>query len=475
VGILRPGVKVLDQEHQKDILIEAKGILQTQGIFLENSQAIDMFTEKGLEIKENRLYIPEDVVDKALSTVTHEISLYDREGNFSFSLKDNQVHFDPGSAAIYILDEKTGNIRDALMEDFVRFSQVVDRLPYIDAQSTALVYQDVPREAQDWHRLYVALSNCHKPVITGTFRKESFPIMKELLLACRDSEQDLAEKPLAIFDACPSPPLMWSDLTTQSLIDCARSMIPSEFVSMPLAGATAPITLLGCITQHTAECLAGVVIGQTAKPGAPLIWGGSPAVFDMKYGTTPMGAIETMMINLGDVQMGKFLGLPTHAYMALTDSKIPDGQAGLEAGMGALLAGLGGVNMVSGPGMMDFESTQSIEKLMMDNEICGMVKHFLNGIQDRGKPYAADILAEYDPKQSLLSHPTTRKYFRSEFFMTSPVIDRQSRGLWNTSGSESIRKRGLKYADKLLLKPSKFPISEELNQKLSRITEKNLQ
>jgi len=238
--------------------------------------------------------------------------------------------------------------------------------------------------------------------------------MKELLLSCRLSEDDLARKPLAIFDVCPSPPLKWSDLTSQSLIDAAKSMIPSEFVSMPLAGASAPITLIGSITQHSAECLAGVVIGQLAKTGAPLIWGGSPAILDMKQGTTPMGAIETMMINLGDIEMGKFMKMPTHAYMSLSDSKVPDAQAGFEGGMGALLAGLAGINMISGPGMLDFESTQSIEKLVIDNEIAGMVKRLLRGVEDHGTPFASEILKDYDEKEELLSHPTTLKLFRKE-------------------------------------------------------------
>ncbi|GAH57560.1 unnamed protein product, partial [marine sediment metagenome] len=276
---------------------------------------------------------------------------------------------------------------------------------YIEAQSTALIYQDVPKEAQDWHRLSTALMNCYKPVVTGTFRKESFSIMKELLLSCRLSEDDLARKPLAVFDACPSPPLKWSDLTTQSLIDAAASMIPSEFVSMPLAGANAPMSLIGSITQHCAECLAGVVIVQLAKSGAPLIWGGSPAILDMKQGTTPMGAIETMMINLGDVEMGRYFNIPTHAYMGLSDSKVPDAQSGFEAGMSSLLAGLAGVNMVSGAGMLDFESTQSIEKLIIDNEIAGMVKRLIRGVEDHGSPFASDILKDYDNKEELLSHP----------------------------------------------------------------------
>ncbi len=472
--IIRPKIKILDEEHKRTIFEEAKMILETQGVFIENQEAAELFNHHGITHKDSRYYITPDLIDKCLRTVPHEIILYDREGNERISLKEDNVNFDPGSAAIFILDEETGNIREALSKDFIRFSKVVEQLKYIDAQSTALIYQDVPKEAQDWHRLYLALSNCYKPIITGTFRKESFSIMREILLACRLSEEDLARKPLAIFDACPSPPLKWSDLTTQSLIDAAKSMIPSEFVSMPLAGASAPITLIGSITQHCAESLAGIVIAQLTKRGAPLIWGGSPAIFDMKQGTTPMGAIETMMINLGDVEMGKFLNLPTHAYMSLSDSKIPDSQSGFEAGMGALLAGLAGINMISGPGMLDFESTQSVEKLIIDNEIIGMVKRLIKGIEDYGLPFASGILKDYEDKEELLSHASTLKYFRKELFFPSPIIDRMTRDSWKEKGSKSTRKRAKEQASKLLSKPSIHPIEENLGRELEKIVIKNL-
>ncbi|MHA1913719.1 MAG: trimethylamine methyltransferase family protein [Promethearchaeota archaeon] len=472
--IIRPQIRVLDEEHKGLILEEAKTILETQGVFIENQQAIAMFDKLGLNHEDKRYFIPSDLIKKCLDTTPDQIKLFDREGEEHIVLKEDQVHFDPGSAAIFILDESTGEIREGKSEDFIRFSKVVEQLKYIDAQSTALIYQDVPKEAQDWHRLYLALSNCHKPIVTGTFRKESFSIMKEMLLACRNSEDDLARKPLAIFDACPSPPLKWSDLTTQSLIDAATSMIPSEFVSMPLAGASAPITLIGSITQHCAECLAGVVIVQLANQGAPLIWGGSPAVFDMRYGTTPMGAIETMMINLGDVEMGKFLKLPTHAYMSLSDSKIPDGQAGFEAGMGAVLAGLAGINMISGPGMLDFESTQSIEKLVIDNEVAGMVKRLINGIEDYGTPFAASILKDYEDKEELLSHPSTLKYFRKELFLPSPIIDRMTRESWKEKGSKSVRKRAKEITLKMLGEPPIKSINDSLAEELKTIADKSL-
>lgn len=472
--IIRPQIKVLDEDYKNKIFNEAKNILETQGVFIENEDAIELFAMNGITHKDSRFFIPSDIVDKCLSSVPNEIKLFDREGNEHINLKNDEVHFDPGSAAIFILDVNTGDIREALTEDFIKFSKVVEQLEYIEAQSTAIVYNDVPKIAQDWHRLYIALSNCYKPVITGTFRKESFSIMKEILLSCRLSEKDLAKKPLAIFDACPSPPLKWSDLTTQSVIDAASSMIPSEFVSMPLAGASAPMSLIGCITQHCAECLAGVVIAQLTKKGAPLVWGGSPAILDMKRGTTPMGAIETMMINLGDVEMGKFFKMPTHAYMNLSDSKVPDAQAGFEGGMGALLAGLAGINMVSGPGMLDFESTQSIEKLVIDNEIVGMVKRLLRGIEDYGSPFASDILKDYDEKEELLSHPSTIKLFRKELFLTSPIIDRLPRDAWKESGSKSTRKRAREQASKLIDKSSIKPIDDILAKELEKIVSKNL-
>jgi len=474
MSIIRPKIKLLDNEHKEKIFEEAKLILEEQGIFIENREAIDLFDQQGINHEGSRYYIPSDLIDKCLKTVPSEITLYDREGNQHTTLKEDNVNFDPGSAAIFILDENTGEIREGISKDFIKFSIIVDQLKYIDAHSTALIYNDVPKSAQDWHRLYLALSNCHKPVVTGTFRKESFSIMREILLACRLSEDDLARKPLAIFDACPSPPLKWSDLTTQSLIDGARSMIPSEFVSMPLAGANAPITLIGSITQHCAECLAGMVIVQLTKRGAPLIWGGSPAVFDMKHGTTPMGAIETMMINLGDVEIGKFLNLPTHAYMSLSDSKVPDSQAGFEAGMGAMLAGLAGINMISGPGMLDFESTQSIEKLIIDNEIIGMVKRLIQGIEDHGSPFASEILKDYEDKQELLSHSSTLKYFKKELFLPSPIIDRMTRDSWKEKGSKSTRKRAKDQALKILSNPSAHPIKDNLRRELEKIALKNL-
>ena len=123
---------------------------------------------------------------------------------------------------------------------------------------------------------------------------------------------------------------------------------------MPLTGAASPVTLIGSIIQHTAECLSGITIHQLANSGAPIVWGAAPAQFDMRAGTTSVGSVETTLLVSGYAQIAKSLDLPTHAYLGATDSKLIDAQAGLESATSAVFGVLSGINMISGPGMLDF-------------------------------------------------------------------------------------------------------------------------
>jgi trimethylamine--corrinoid protein Co-methyltransferase len=376
--------------------------------------------------------------------------MYDSCGALALNLEGDEIHFDPGSGALKILDPDTLEEREPATRDLIRFAMLTDALPNIAAQSTEMISFDVPKSMQDRYRLYIGLQFCKKPIVTGTFAMESFSIMKDMLVAVRGSEEALKEKPLAIFDCCPSPPLKWSNLTCQNLIDASKAGIPAELISMPLTGATAPVTLAGALVQLTAENLSGVVIHQLAHPGSPVIFGGSPAAFDMRKGTTPMGAVETMMINAAHVQIGKHLRLPTHAYLGQSDAKIVDGQAGLETGMSALSAALAGANVISGPGMLDFESCQSLEKLVLDNEICGMALRMIRGIEARGDRLGGDLYGDiYDGDHFLASNETLR-WFREEMHQASSVIDRDTYDVWKSHGKKSAWDRACEEVERIL-------------------------
>jgi len=290
-----------------------------------------------------------------------------------------------------------------------------------------------------------------------------------MLVAVVGSENALAKKPVAVFDACPSPPLKWSDITCQNLIDSAKCDIPAQLISMPIAGATSVVTIAGAVVQHTAESLSGVTINQLVNPGAPVVWGGSPATFDMRKGTTPMGAIGTWMMNCAYVQVGKELGMPTHSYLVMSDAKIVDAQCGLESSS-AFLAALAGANMVSGPGMMDYESCLSFEKLVVDAEIIGMAKRLIAGIDGRQTPIALDIIQELGHKADYLGHPHTLKWFREELYIPSEVIDRDTLEAWESKGSKSTWERAQDRVVSLLAKYQQPPMSEEVRKELHDIT-----
>jgi trimethylamine--corrinoid protein Co-methyltransferase len=204
---------------------------------------------------------------------------------------------------------------------------------------------------------------------------------------------------------------------------------------MPLAGAAAPVTLLGSVVQHAAESLSGITIHQIANPGSPIVWGGAPAIFDMRRGTTPMGAIETAMIDAAYAQVGKSLNLPTHAYLGASDAKVVDAQAGLESGVTALVGALAGINMISGAGMLDFLACQSPEKLVVDAEGIAMAQRLVAGIEVRTETLATALFEGINFKGDFLKQKATRELFPKEQYLPSSVIDRDSIRGWQASGS----------------------------------------
>jgi len=184
------------------------------------------------------------------------------------------------------------------------------------------------------------------------------------------------------------------------------------------------VTLAGAIVQHAAECLAGITIHQLVRPGAPVVWGGAPAIFDMSTGNTPMGAVETAMLDMGCAQVGKSLRLPTHGYLVASDARRIDAQAGMESYGSALLGALAGINMISGAGMLDFLACHSIEKLVIDAEGIAGAQRLIGGIEPQTDTLALGMFAETGLHGEFLKLKETRALFRKEQHFPSAVIDR---------------------------------------------------
>ncbi len=475
--MIRPKVQFLSPETVQRVIDEAIQLLEDPGVQVHSERALQLLADHGARVDAAKkvAHIPGNLVERAVQTAPKSFYLYDAEGRPAVHYGGDDVHFDPGSAAIEFLEYGAKTSRPPYTADFVRYIQLADSLPALDAVSTALVCADVPQAVADLYRLFLVLLYARKPVVTGAFAVETWHVMKDLLVAVAGSEQALAEKPIAVFDVCPSPPLLWSEITCENMMDCAAHGVPAELVSMPLTGATGPATLLGSIVQHAAECLSGITIHQLVKPGSPIVWGGSPAAFDMRTGTTPMGAIETMMFDCAYAEVGKSLGLPTHAYLGMSDAKIVDTQCGLESASGAILGALAGINMISGPGMLDFESCFSLEKLVIDAEIVGMAKRLVTGIAEREIPYALDIIRQVGHSGEFLKTQHTRRWFRQELYIPSEVIDRDFRRNWEMKGSKDTVERAHERVEALIASYQPKPLAPEVVKELEDITLKALQ
>jgi trimethylamine--corrinoid protein Co-methyltransferase len=456
---MRPRLQFLDQDLIERIIDEALDLLATVGVEVQNDNAVALLGDNGATVERGRLMIPAPMVTDAVEKAPDGFTLHDVLGNQTHDMSGNNVHFTPGSSGINVLDAESGEMRAPVTGDFVDFTKLTSRMDHIEAQSTAFITSDVPEPIQDSYRLFLCLLYGEKPVVTGAFTIESYELMRDFQLAVRGTAEELRAKPLTIFSVCPTAPLKWSDVTAQNLLDCAADFVPVEYISMPLSGFMAPVTLVGSLVQHTAETLSGVVMSQLANPGCPVLYGGSPAAFDIRYETTPMGAVETQMIDCAYTEIGKHLGIPTQAYIGLSDAKALDAQAGLESSMGTTLAALSGINSVSGPGMLDFESCVSMEKLVVDNELCGMTQRMIRGIEPKDDFPSRPLFEEMLEEGHLLISDHSRKHLRSEHYFPGPVIERANLSRWRSEGGTTLRERARREVERHLesYEPSRLP------------------
>jgi trimethylamine--corrinoid protein Co-methyltransferase len=474
---IRPALKFLSDDLIRQIITEARDILCKLGVKIYDKKILSLLSDHGAHIDGDRQNVrfTGDMIDRALKTVPSSFKLYDVKGNQTHDFSGTNVYFTPASSALNILDmdirHEADQVREPNTNDYIRYIKVVGQLNHIASQSTAFIPADVSEKISDSYRLYLGLLYGEKPVVTGTFSDSGFSIMKEFQVAIRGTEKELKEKPLTIFSCCATTPLKWGERSCHDIMNCAAGGIPLELISMPLAGFTGPVTLAGSLVGHTAETLSGIVISQLIAPGAPLLYGGAAAAFDMRRGTTPLGAVESQMMACAYNEIGKYLGIPTQAYIALSDAKALDTQAGIETSMGAAMAALSGINSISGPGMLDFVNCFSLEKLIVDNEICGMAYRMLNGIEPKEDFPTLPLYQELLKEQHLLTSEHTRRYFKEEHYYPGKVIDRTNYSKWREQGKLTLGKQAQAEKERLINSYQPSSLGRDIKKQLTGIME----
>ena len=441
---MRPTLNVLSDTQITSVLDEAKRLMAEVGMEIRGQALKARLLDHGLKTDESgkRILFPADVVEKAIEDAPSAFTLHNRDGDPYTEIGGNNVHYVPGSSGLKVLDHRTGETRLANSTDFIEYARICDGLEHVAYPATAFsTNKDIESQVSDAWRLYMILTTTKRPVVSGAFSEHGVPRMAEMMQMFRDDKEDLIAKPMSIFTITATGNFRYGEDSCQNLLDCVENGIPIEIVPVTLMGLIAPVTLVGALVFHCVDVLTGITMAQIVRPGAPVLFGGAPATFHMKAASSPMAAIEAQHLNVAYVAVAKALNLPCQAYMALSDGKFLDAQAGGETFSSALLAAIAGVNSVSGPGMLDFVLTFSLPKLVFDNEVCGQSLHFVREIEVLDDLPTGDLVADLMRDDHLITSPHTLEHWPKELYLTDPVIDRENRETWEKAGGKDLNQR----------------------------------
>ncbi|MHC1722192.1 MAG: trimethylamine methyltransferase family protein [Aminipila sp.] len=464
----QPKLRMLSDEQITVIHQKALYILENTGVYFQDEKALEILEKGGAKVDYDTKIakFPPEVVIDAIKKVPSSFQMYNRFGEATVTLGENNVYFDPGSAGIRFLESDGKTAREAIGADLVKVAKVGEAMSHIELLATALTPYDIPQDIGDSFRVYVLLKHSTKPFITGAYSVKGMSAIRELLAIDAGGYEVLKEKPRAILDITSISPLKWTKISCNNIIDAATYGLPIETISVPLLGAAAPATLAGSVLLHTVETLSGIVLTQMVNPGNPMVYGGAPMFFDMKNLTTSLNSVETNLISTAYSQMGKYYGIPVHTYACLSDSKVNDSQAGLESAISGTVALLAGIDVISGPGMLDFCNTFSLEKLVIDNEICGMAQRLGKGIEFSEETLSVDLISEMGAFGDYLSTKHTLKWFKKEPYLPSKVIDRTNMNSWYEKGSKSSFDHANEIVEEILNSKVTPELSTEISEAL---------
>jgi trimethylamine--corrinoid protein Co-methyltransferase len=237
---------------------------------------------------------------------------------------------------------------------------------------------------------------------------------------------------------------------------------------MAQMGITAPATIAGTLTQENAEILAGICITQLIKKGTPVCYGGICHAFDMRSMQIIFGGPEQIIFSLAMSEVGKYYGLPAYINVGLTDSKIPDAQAGLECGTTLAFGTAIGADIFGHMGIAGADQAASLDMLVLQSEIISYLDRLQNPIKFEESDFAIDITKKVGPKGSFIGNRHTYEHFKRDLWFPT-LLDRNNFENWIKKGGHDLRYHCKKIKEDLLSKIVSPPIAHDLAQDLEKV------
>ncbi len=458
--VLPPGLeggqyRPLSEADVQRIHEAALRVLERTGVEVMESECRTILGAAGAQVDatRNRVCFSRGMVERALQTANRDVVLYSQDGKTDLHLRGKRVHLGTGGAAVYILDVNTGNVRESVLRDLYDIGRLVEGLDNIHFYLRPVVARDLDNDDIDLNTFYACLAATHKHVMGGCYFARKVPEIKRLgALLAGGEEQFLARPFLSLNLGYVVSPLRFATETVETLTAAVRTGLPVSLVSAPLSGATAPAALAGALVQVIAEELAGLVYVQLLRPGHPMLMGGMPLVTDLRTGSMIGGCAELALMNAAAAQMAHFYGLPIYNSCGITESKLPDVQAGFEKGLTTAVTALAGAQYNHhAAGMLESLLTVAYENYIIDDDLNGLVMRLVRGIEITDDSLSVDVIHETctDGPGHYLGHEQTIRLMNSEYYYPH-TADRATRAAWQEAGGLDMRERARRRAQGLL-------------------------
>ncbi len=432
--------RVLSDDQIWEIKQAAFDVLEKTGCDVLHQGAIELLKKAGAVVRGERVRVGRHIVEECIRTAPKGFTIYDRDGNRAMEVEGRKSYYGTSTASPNTRDALTGEIHETRVADIALGAKVADALPNIDWVMPMGSSQDVPALAADVYEFEAVVTNTAKPIVFIGYSPRGFELVYEMAAEVAGGLDNLRARPFLLAYPEPISPLVVpAEVVDRMFIaaDLFMPQIPGPTVQL---GATGPVTLAGDVTQLVAEGLMSLTLIQLRRPGAPCFLGGNVGVLDMSTANLSVGAPEMSLGLAVQAEVAQSFGLPTWGLAGATDAKTLDAQAGIESTFSILAQGLAGLNLIHDVGYMDMAMVCSAEMLVMGDEVIGMAKRFIRGVEVNAETLARDVIEKVGPGGHFLQEDHTVRHFRRELWMPS-LLTRQHSAVWQKEGAKDMAQR----------------------------------
>lgn len=307
------GLNLFTDDELDTLHLATLDLLWNTGIKMEDKEALDLFDGHGADVDYDAelVRIPSYMVEDAIRSAPATINLAGRNPKKDFAVEGSRVGFVSFGEGVNLFDPVTREYRRTTKKDVADAARLSDYLEELDINYRAVTSLDHPAQVQSLHNAEALFQNTSKHFFIGADGIDNCRKIIKMAEVVSEGPVNLKRRPIISFNVCPTSPLHLIPDCTEIIIEAARAGIPSNIISMALAGATTPVTLAGTLVIHNAEVLSAVILSQLASRGAPVLYGSSTSFMDLRYTTTPVGAPELGLLSAGVAKLARYYLLPS--------------------------------------------------------------------------------------------------------------------------------------------------------------------